>query len=259
MNSKDEEFNTARKEAEIFDDLSKLCSSPGYIHAVAYFCWRDNIIKYGGHQIEETDLGHQYSSENLIRTEISALIGLMAKSEITLEVPAPKTLQRYIDETEALLRELHTSLQKPWFDAFEEMMKDPKAKEPIDPFSTAEGLREPIFYAGESAYNYQYGELAQQKYEADSDWLARNRGFTINEACLAARHLAEFQTQKIMATLEAFRETHPDNWTFLPGFTFHASDLEKLTGLSQEKLLCILKAFTFDEETRRVRPVRPSG
>lgn len=37
-----------RTEREIFSELETLCADPGYIHAVAYFCFRDNLIKYTG-------------------------------------------------------------------------------------------------------------------------------------------------------------------------------------------------------------------
>ncbi len=32
-----------RSEQTIFDDLAKLCSLPGYVHAIAYLCFRDNM------------------------------------------------------------------------------------------------------------------------------------------------------------------------------------------------------------------------
>jgi hypothetical protein len=35
-----------RPEAEIFEDLRGLCTSSGYIHAIAYFSWRDNLIPF---------------------------------------------------------------------------------------------------------------------------------------------------------------------------------------------------------------------
>jgi hypothetical protein len=59
----------ARHEAEIFNDLQRLCCSPGFIHAIAYICWRDNLIRYAGEQITEDDLQYQYSSEKLIRSK----------------------------------------------------------------------------------------------------------------------------------------------------------------------------------------------
>ena len=32
-----------RSKQTIFDDLAKLCSLPGYVHAIAYLCFRDNM------------------------------------------------------------------------------------------------------------------------------------------------------------------------------------------------------------------------
>ena len=46
----------ARNEIEIFEELQKLCCSPGFIHAIAYFCWRDNILKFSGEQVKEDDV-----------------------------------------------------------------------------------------------------------------------------------------------------------------------------------------------------------
>ena len=35
-----------RSEQEIFDNLAALCSSQGFIHAVAAICFRDNIVGF---------------------------------------------------------------------------------------------------------------------------------------------------------------------------------------------------------------------
>ncbi len=34
-----------RKESDVFKELEDLSHSPGYIHAIAYFCFRDNTIR----------------------------------------------------------------------------------------------------------------------------------------------------------------------------------------------------------------------
>lgn len=234
----------ARSETEIFKDLQKLCCSPGYIHALAYFCWRDNVIRFAGDQITEKDVEHQYSQEKLLRSEISTLMGLMAKGNIDVVVPEPRTLQSYLDQSEALLHEMHMCLQKPWMAAFEAMARNPTKANRIDPFSTAEGLREPIFYGGESAYNFQYEELALRKYRADNNWLRSRVGFAIEEACIVARKLGDLQMQKLLTFREAMLKLHPDQWTFLPGFVFAANELEEPTGISLEKIERILTAFT---------------
>jgi hypothetical protein len=32
-------------EQVVFDELAELCVSPGYVHAIAYLCYRDNLMK----------------------------------------------------------------------------------------------------------------------------------------------------------------------------------------------------------------------
>lgn len=241
---------TARVESEIFDDLRALCGSNGYIHAVAYFCWRDNLIGFSGGKINEDDLQHQYSHDRLLRTEISTLIGLMAKGNVDLTIPPPEIMQSYVDRSEALLHEMHMSLQKPWIEAFKELARNPKSG--VDPFSTAQGLREPIFYGGESAYNFQYGELSKLKYEADKDWFSSHRGFTIDEANLLAGAIGNLQMQKLVDFRSAMKLLPPDKWTFLPSFVFTAGELEKPTGLDLEKIdrSSMRSVLTVRRETR---------
>ncbi len=237
-------FN-ARPESEVFADLRSLCASPGFIHAIAYFCWRDNLVRFSGNQITEKDLQHQYSQEQLIRTEIATLIGLMAKSNIDTTLPSPEVMQGYVNRSEALLHEMHMSLQKPWISAFKEMARSPAKAKAIDPFSTAEGLREPIFYGGESAYNFQYEELAQQKYQADNPWLDANVGFTIDEACDVINTLGKLQLDRTLGLRETMALLPPDKWTFLPGFTFNTEEISAKSSLPIEKIERVISAFRF--------------
>ena len=60
----------AREEKVIFAELEQLCCSPGYIHALAYLCFRDNTISFG-ETLEAKDLSQQFSMTRLVRTEIS--------------------------------------------------------------------------------------------------------------------------------------------------------------------------------------------
>ena len=237
----------ARDEAQVFEELQVLCKSPGYIHAIAYFCWRDNLIKYSGDKITEKDVEHQYSHEKLLRTEISTLIGLMAQGEINCDIPEPKALQGYIDKSEKLLHEIHMSLQKPWMEAFQRMVSEPSiGKASENPFSALGGLREPIFYAAESAYNFQYKELAAKKYAFDDDWLAANKGFRISDATTVAHAISEIQVSKLISLSAEMKIKHPDEWTLLPGFVFNVDELEHQTELSRECIENVIAAFTVD-------------
>jgi hypothetical protein len=80
-----------RKESEVFKELETLCHSPGYVHAIAYFCFRDNTIKYAD-EVKLEDVLQQFSTERLVRTEISTLIGMTCKKHIDQAIPPPETM-----------------------------------------------------------------------------------------------------------------------------------------------------------------------
>ena len=68
-----------RSEKDIFNDLAALCASPGYVHAIAYFCYRDHVVGFGD-ELKAEDYSKLFSMDRLIRTEISTLIGLMLRA-----------------------------------------------------------------------------------------------------------------------------------------------------------------------------------
>lgn len=251
MNNSDISPIEARDEDEIFKELQALCNSPGFIHAIAYFCWRDNLIKYSSDKVTESDVKHQYSHEKLLRTEISTLVGLMVRGEIDCYIPKPKVLQSYIDKSEELLHEMHMSLQKPWMEAFQRMIKEPSnSKTCENPFSSAGGLREPIFYAAESAYNFQYEELAAKKYALDDDWLISNKGFSSSDARAVVHALSELHIGKIIDLNNEMIKKHQDEWTFLPGFVFDINELIDKTELNTEIIENVISAFTFNRKNK---------
>src|SRR6266403_1552215 len=167
-----------RPEQEIFDELARLCISPGYVHAIAYFCFRDSVVRFAGEMTAE-DLRHLFSPSHLIRTEIATLVGLLMKSDINYALPDPGVLQQYLDQTEALLEELHQAIARSCFAGFDLQQA---VENGLNPFSRGEALREPIFYSGESAYSFQYRDLSPRKYAADSEWLKANKGFSMDAA-----------------------------------------------------------------------------
>lgn len=231
----------ARRESEIFADLQLLCTSSGYIHVVAYLCWRDNLIRYSGTQIVAKDLEYQYSYERLLRTEIATLIGLMVQKSIDLSRPEPKVLQGYIERTEALLHELHQAMMKPWLVGWD--FKSGKTPE-HDPFDNAAAMREPIFYGGESAYNFQYRDLARLKYRADNDWLEANKGFRIEEAYEVGEALGKLQVERQLECAQSLSEQPSDQWTMLPGFMFTTHDVVTASGVAIERVERFLDAFS---------------
>lgn len=151
-----------RGETTIIAELRDLCQSPGYAHAIAYFCFRNNILTYTENFKTVTPL----SFNRLIRTEISTLIALALEGKFDIQMPSEELLSDYVSKTEILLEELHHCLAQPMF----EKAKADLAKGEADVWG-GDGwqsfVREPIFYSSESAYPYQYKDLFVEKYQKD--------------------------------------------------------------------------------------------
>lgn len=136
----------ARNESDVFKELKDLCHSPGYIHAIAYLCFRDNTIRYAD-EVKPEDVLQQFSMERLVRTEISTLIGLVCKKDIPEfrideTLPSPDLMQDYISGADTLLQELHQSMMPPLQEVF-----DPSriGDDNFNPFNSGAVLRESIF------------------------------------------------------------------------------------------------------------------
>lgn len=231
----------SRDEAEIFADLQKLCGERGFVHAIAAFCFRDNVWGFGD-ELRAEDVLKQRSSKELIRTEISTLVGLMIKGGVDFSFPGPAAIQSMMDRAEALLDELHHSMMEPLFSAMAEAMK--VGRDEINPFGSAAAMREPVFYGGDSAYDFQYLDLAQKKYATDEAWLEANKGFTMQQAVLFASHLQQALAVQLLRELKALRSKHPDTWTMLPGFVFSIDAVVAATGLPTGVVRSIVRAFS---------------
>ena len=106
-----------RSEAEVFSDLESLCHSDGYLHTIAYFCFRDNTVRHG-EEIQKEDFLEQYGTDRLLRIEISTLIGLACTVKLNANLLTPAKMQENIEKTEALLLELHHSMMPDISDIF---------------------------------------------------------------------------------------------------------------------------------------------
>jgi hypothetical protein len=235
-----------RTESEVFAELASICHSPGFIHAVAHFCFRDNVILYKD-ELQASDLEKMFSFSRLIRTEINTLLGLMIKSEIDWTLPTPKTIQKYIDTSDRLLQELHQCLSLEFFSDFSQETIESVF---FNPFEKGNALREPIFYSGEAAYNFQYFDFAIRKYAADQCWLQANRGFTIDQASIVAKVIDEIKVDDFHSIRKRMQKLHPDKWTMLPFFSFSAEAVAVKSGLSIELVEKILGAFALDSTER---------
>jgi len=229
----------ARKEIDVFKELEDLCHSPGYIHAIAYFCFRDNTIRYTD-EVKPENVLQQPSMERLVRTEISTLIGLACKTDIDETLPSPDIIQDYIGRTDSLLQELHQSMMPPLQDIFEpSKIGDDK----FNPLYSGAVLREPIFYGGESAYHFQYRDLSEYKYRQDNDWLIQNKGYSLDQAMTVISSIRVLQNDKINGVIGSLIERHPNEWTVFEAYTFSLGEIVDKFELDVEIVKNVVGSF----------------
>jgi hypothetical protein len=230
-----------RSEQEIFDELARLCGSPGYVHALSMLCFRDNYIQLRP-DLKADDMNHLFSRSRLIRTEITTLIGLMIKRSIDFSHPGLDLLEGYVQRTETLLTELHDCMTAVMFSGMlgEGGLPEPRA-EPVLPGAA---LREPIFYGGDSAYGFQYRDLAARKYGADNPWLLAKVGFSIDDARKVVAAVAALQDRKVMVAHGALRASPREICTMLPGFLFTAAEVAERADIPVGTVEGVLDAFT---------------
>ncbi|HNP36035.1 MAG TPA: SEC-C metal-binding domain-containing protein [Woeseiaceae bacterium] len=229
-----------RTEQEIFEELEELCKSPGFAHALAYFCFRDNTIMYADGELKTDDVLQQFSMSRLIRTEISTLIGLARKGELDLTLPQADVVQTHIDRAEALLQEIHNSMMLPLIESFNP--QNPKGDDQ-EPLTAGAALREAIFYGGEGAYQFQYRDLALDKYSLDDDWFKENRGYSVSDAVTVVAAISQVQNEKVNSLMASMAEKSPDEWTFLPAFEFSTAEIASASNVDESVVHSVIESF----------------
>ena len=233
--------DTSRSEEEIFDELELLCGSLGYVHALAFLCFRDNMVGFGDALTLE-DIQEMFSPDRLIRTEISTLFGLLVRSPIDFSNPSQDELERMVKRSDALLTEIHSSMSAPLWEGLRDSMASGE-KPAVDLMSSGAALRETIFYGAESAYSFQYCDIAPEKYEADSSWMRQEKGFTIATAKLVANFLGTLVSRKLTLLVQPRIGELMEPWRCLSGFTFRISEIAESLSLDLIQIQRIIDAF----------------
>ena len=230
-----------RDESQIFEDLSALAASPGYVHALARISNRDTITYIQG-TLKPSDMDRLFAPERLIRTELTTLIGLMAKSPLDLSQQPAHVVEDYVQRTDVLMKEPHEAMSYPMFEAMIEAVK--AGAKPPDAWH-GPGMREPIFYGTESAYAFQYRDLVPEKYGADNDWMLRVKGFTASQASAIAKAMCALMDKKCTRLFAEAKTKKAEPETWLSAFEFSSAEVALRSRVELSVVEAFFRAFLF--------------
>lgn len=232
-----------RSEADVFADLARLCRSPGYVHAFAHLCWRDNLVRYAG-QMKPEDMQKLFAPERLIRSELSTVLGLMVQMPWQGPHPGADTARNMIAQTDTLMNQLHYSM--PGSMAQWAIGKD--GLPDMDAYGRGAALREPIFYGGESAYVFQYRDFSLPKYATDNAWLLANKGFEVADAHAVIQALARLQEEKATQLNASGPAADWLGVDLLASYTFSDADIAQHSSVPLARVQAVLAAFTLGHD-----------
>ena len=179
----------ASDQSQIFEKLRNLVSSPGFIYTLAYLAFKDFFLD----QVHDATAGEW--QQRLSADELTLVSGLTAARPVDVEpVPSPQVQRRQVTRLYNLLRELQLAARRPTSESIWAKFRSPlgsagAGSSEIPRLPTVGDLVEPIFYSGPGAHDFQYLELAYERYRRDADWLDDNVGLSIDRLATVAVEL----------------------------------------------------------------------
>ena len=199
-----------RKPPEVIADIKKLVQSKGYIYALCMIIFEDF------HFVLE-DLHNVNFRERLSKNEVSLLIGFLIQNQIDYSYPInPSDVIKLKKETYKLLEELHSTLMLPSYERMQELLNNTNADTDLYKsmnffFGGDNMFTEPIFYANDGVYEFQYSEFLEKKYAYDKDWLLKNKGFEVNKIIkILNRIKVILQKKSTVVNYLSLKETIPE-------------------------------------------------
>lgn len=184
-----------RKTEEVINDIKTLIYSKGYIYTLCMIIYEDfHIILQ---EINKVDF-----RSRLNKNEVSLLIGFLIQKQIDFALPDnPLDVIKSKVRTYELMHELHLSLMTPFFEKMKSV--HPKKLEKVDfraemrTFYGDENMFiEPIFYANDGVYDFQYTDFLERKYRYDKEWLLENRNFDFNNTKVILQRIKDILQEK---------------------------------------------------------------
>ncbi|MPM83591.1 hypothetical protein SDC9_130657 [bioreactor metagenome] len=184
-----------RKTEEVINDIKTLIYSKGYIYTLCMIIYEDfHIILQ---EINKVDF-----RSRLNKNEVSLLIGFLIQKQIDFTLPDnPLDVIKSKERTYELMHELHMSLMTPFFEKMKSV--HPQKLEKVDfraemrTFYGDENMFiEPIFYANDGVYDFQYTDFLERKYRYDKEWLLENRNFDFNNTKVILQRIKDILQEK---------------------------------------------------------------
>ena len=177
-------------------------------------------------ELSSTDMQHLYEKERLIRTEISTIAGLLLKSEVNMAYPGEAVLSQLTEDVNSSLAVLHRAM----YSGDRDGEYDNKM------------IKESVFYSGESAYDFQYLDMAEEKYAQDNSWFLEYMGFSCSEMVSVGRCVESIIGRQVSDFLR--RGLGMFNEGLLKAYELSIDLIATETGLISSKVKAIVDLFS---------------
>ncbi len=223
-------------ESEAFAKLKALCRQPGYAHALAAICARNDWIT-SPQPLTEESLDAQYDASHLVRAETSTLIHLLARPTIDYTHPGEPAIRNFIERTYSLLEDLHSAIGE---QSFSPLFEPRESMETLPPNLRAP--REALLYTGDTAYHFQYLDFARTRYARDDAWFRARLSASIDEICSVLAAIVRVQQSKFRRALRTHAPSSTLPW--LDTFTFTSTEVSVEAQVNVDCVERILRLFT---------------
>jgi Predicted metal-binding protein related to the C-terminal domain of SecA len=159
--------------------LKKLVNQKGYFYSLLMILFED-------FHIDVLELQNLNPYERVSVKEASLLLGYWVQNNNSL-YDIPESLEQLLymkKQTYELLQNLHFAMSAPCVESIKQNIDRPengRIEDVKEIFGKAASMREPIFYSGDSVYDYEYMKFLNAKYKYDTQWLKDNKDFTVEE------------------------------------------------------------------------------
>lgn len=196
----------------IIADIKNLVKSKGYIYSFCLILFEDFHVNL--ETLHEIDYRARLSVK-----EATLILGFLVQNKLDFSTPnSPESVIELKEKTYSLMEELHLSYTSPQIEKLKVRFQEAKQgihvadtyKDRFDFFVSDGGMVEPMFYAGDGVYDFQYLEYLEPKYKYDKDWLLKNKNFDISQAVAICNKIKSIiQEKSSQVNLVGLRELAP--------------------------------------------------